>query len=129
MAQVAARITPEREQWLKQHFRTKSAGAEFLLPWALGTLANALHLAKMTFIPKELKAIVEAHRENVIAPERAKSAYLELWLEMSEADEHLLGKVRSLDDVQAAAITIWATAFWTARDENVTESLDEYVSN
>ncbi len=35
MPQVAARITHDHEQWLKNYFRTKSAGAEFILPWAV----------------------------------------------------------------------------------------------
>ncbi len=34
MPQVAARITHDHEQWLKNYFKTKSAGAEFY--FALG---------------------------------------------------------------------------------------------
>ena len=39
MPQVAARINDEQERWLKDYFRTKSAGAEFILPWAVDGLA------------------------------------------------------------------------------------------
>ena len=35
MPQVAARINEQQERWLKDYFRTKSAGAEFILPWAV----------------------------------------------------------------------------------------------
>ena len=37
MPQVAARINEQQERWLKDYFRTKSAGAEFILPWAVDT--------------------------------------------------------------------------------------------
>ena len=37
MPQVAARISDNQERWLKDYFRTKSAGAEFILPWAVDT--------------------------------------------------------------------------------------------
>ena len=35
MPQVAARISTDHEKWLKDFFKTKSAGAEFILPWAV----------------------------------------------------------------------------------------------
>ena len=42
MPQVAARINDEQERWLKDYFRTKSAGAEFILPWAVDTFFRAM---------------------------------------------------------------------------------------
>ncbi len=42
MPQVAARINERQERWLKDYFRTKSAGAEFILPWAVDTFFSAL---------------------------------------------------------------------------------------
>ena len=60
MPQVAARISDEQERWLKDYFRTKSAGAEFILPWAVDTFFRAITNTKAVFEPAELKTIVEA---------------------------------------------------------------------
>ena len=60
MPQVAARINDEQERWLKDYFRTKSAGAEFILPWAVDTFFRAMANIKQMFTAGELKTIVEA---------------------------------------------------------------------
>jgi len=49
MPQVAARISSEQERWLKDYFRTKSAGAEFILPWAVDTFFRAISSIKSIF--------------------------------------------------------------------------------
>lgn len=49
MPQVAARINEQQERWLKDYFRTKSAGAEFILPWAVDTFFRAITTIKGTF--------------------------------------------------------------------------------
>ena len=59
MPQVAARINEEQERWLKDYFRTKSAGAEFILPWAVDTFFRAITSIKQIFSASELKTIVE----------------------------------------------------------------------
>ena len=51
MPQVAARINEQQERWLKDYFRTKSAGAEFILPWAVDTFFRAITTIKGTFTP------------------------------------------------------------------------------
>ena len=61
MPQVAARINDDQERWLKDYFRTKSAGAEFILPWAVDTFFRAITSIKHMFSAAELKTIVEAH--------------------------------------------------------------------
>ena len=63
MPQVAARINDEQERWLKDYFRTKSAGAEFILPWAVDTFFRAMANIKQMFTAGELKTIVEAHKD------------------------------------------------------------------
>ena len=54
MPQVAARINEQQERWLKDYFRTKSAGAEFILPWAVDTFFRAITTIKGTFTGPEL---------------------------------------------------------------------------
>mgnify|MGYP000908055158 CR=1 FL=1 len=68
MPQVAARINEQQERWLKDYFRTKSAGAEFILPWAVDTFFRAITTIKGTFTGPELKTILEAHRDQRLIP-------------------------------------------------------------
>lgn len=137
MPQVAARISSEQERWLKDYFRTKSAGAEFILPWAVDTFFRAIMAIKGTFTPAELKTIVEAHKDVKLLPDTTRSSYL--LLRVMDACEvnnlhavhgagksTLEAKIKRLDDTEATALMVWASAFWVSR--NVTaENLDEYI--
>ncbi len=137
MPQVAARITPNHEQWLKDFFKTKSAGAEFILPWAVDTFFRALNSIKSQFSEAELKTIVEAHREIRLLPDQSRLAYLQLRLQ-DACDLDLLHtkhgaskasletKLKRLDDTQATALMIWATAYWVSK-EHTDKELDSYI--
>jgi hypothetical protein len=137
MPQVAARISNDQEKWLKDYFRTKSAGAEFILPWAVDTFFRAIHSIKSTFSAAELMTIVEAHRFVRILPENTRLSYLVLRV-MDACDTDMLhtkhgagkaaleAKLRRLDDTQATALMIWAAAFWVSRSCDA-ESLEEYI--
>lgn len=137
MPQVAARINAEQERWLKDYFRTKSAGAEFILPWAVDTFFRAITSLKGAFTPGELKTIVEVHKDVRLIPDTTRLSYL--LLRVSEACEmhqvHTLhgaskasleAKIKRLDDTQATALMVWASAFWVSRNCTA-ESLDEYI--
>ena len=76
MPQVAARINEQQERWLKDYFRTKSAGAEFILPWAVDTFFRAITTIKGTFTGPELKTILEAHRDQRLLPAHTRLSYL-----------------------------------------------------
>jgi len=52
MPQVAARISEQQERWLKDYFLAKSAGAEFILPWAVDTFFRAITSIKSIFSSK-----------------------------------------------------------------------------
>lgn len=137
MPQVAARINDEQERWLKDYFRTKSAGAEFILPWAVDTFFRAITSIKSTFSGAELKTIVEAHKDLKLLPDHTRLSYLQLRV-MDACDvgnvhlkhganrSSLEGKIKRLDDTQATALMVWASAFWVSRNCSA-ESLDEYI--
>lgn len=137
MPQVAARITPSHEQWLKEFFKTKSAGAEFILPWAVDTFFRSLNNIKAMFSAAELKTIVDAHKDVRLLPDQSRVAYLQLRIaDACELDllhtKHgaspaaLEAKIKKLDDTQATALMIWATAFWVSKEyEDL--SLEEYL--
>ena len=137
MPQVAARISDEQERWLKDYFRTKSAGAEFILPWAVDTFFRAIMSLKGVFSPGELKTIVEAHKDIRLQPDTTRGSYLLLRV-MDACDVNNLHavhvasraaletKIKRLDDTQATALMVWSSAFWVSRNCNA-DNLDEYI--
>lgn len=137
MPQVAARINMDQERLLKDYFRTKSAGAEFILPWALDTFFRAITNIKQIFSASELKTIVEAYRDTKLVPESTRLTYL--LLRVSDACDvnavhmrhgasrsSLESKLKTLDDTQATALMVWASAFWVSRNCSA-ENMDEYI--
>ncbi|MGE4554110.1 MAG: hypothetical protein AB7D57_13440 [Desulfovibrionaceae bacterium] len=137
MPQVAARITQDQEKWLKEFFKTKSAGAEFILPWAVDVFFKSIRNVSNDFSMAELKTILEAHKDVKLLPNQSKQAYLMLRIEEAceergvhihhgASKSNLEVKVRRITDLQATALMIWATAYWTSRTwEGV--SLEEYI--
>lgn len=139
MPQVAARISSDHERWLKEYFKTKSAGAEFILPWAVDTFFRALNGIKSIFSEAELKTIIEAHKDVRLLPQQSKGTYLHL--RVLDACENSMAhtkygasktnieiKLKRLTDTQATALMIWATAFWMSK-ENPSQDLAEYVKS
>lgn len=137
MPQVAARVSDEHEQWLKEYFRTKSAGAEFVVPWAVDTFFRSINAVRGVFSTPELKTILEAHKDVKLLPDQSRLAYLQLRVqdacELSmlhtkhgASKANLEAKVKRLNDTQAAALMIWASAYWVSKTwEN--SSMDDYV--
>ena len=137
MPQVAARITHDHEQWLKNYFKTKSAGAEFILPWAVDMFFKSMRSVAQELSVSELKTVLEAYRGIKILPNQCKSAYLFLRIEEAcEADDvhvvhgvsrsNLEAKLRRLSDVQSTALMIWASAYWVSKVWNGV-SFEEYI--
>ncbi len=138
MPQVAARINDDQEKWLKDYFRTKSAGAEFILPWAVDIFFRAINSVKQSFTPAELKTIVEVHKDLRLSPEQTRLSYLLLrvndYCDMNAVHEKhgasrasLEAKLKKLDDTQATALMIWSSAFWVSKS-CTSEDLDHYIS-
>lgn len=126
MPQVAARISQDHEKWLKDYFKTKSAGAEFILPWAVDIFFKSIRSVSGDFSVAELKTILESHRDVKLLPNQSKQAYLllrvdEACLERNVHIQHgasknnLEVKLRRLSDLQATALMIWATAYWISK--------------
>lgn len=137
MPQVAARITNDQEKWLKDYFKTKSAGAEFILPWAVDVFFKSIRNVSSDFSVAELKTILESHKEVKLLPNQSKQAYLLLRVEEACEEHHvhiqhgasksnLEVKLRRLSDLHATALMIWATAYWVSRAWNGV-SVEDYV--
>ncbi len=139
MPQVAARINDDQEKWLKDYFRTKSAGAEFILPWAVDIFFRGISSIKQEFTEAELKTIVRIYKDARISPEQTRISYLLLRLnEACERDNiiemysasrpSLESKLKKLDDTQITALIIWASAFWVNKSYSA-EDLDKYIAS
>jgi hypothetical protein len=137
MPQVAARISNDHEKWLKEYFKTKSAGAEFILPWAVDVFFKSIRNVAGEFSVSELKTILDSHREARLMPNQSKQAYLllrveeacderELHIQHGASKSNLEVKLRRLTDLQATALMIWATAYWTSKVWNGV-SVEDYV--
>ena len=137
MPQVAARISDDQERRLKDYFRTKSAGAEFILPWAVETFFRAITGIKQIFSASELKTIVDAHKDVRLLPENTGRSYLVLrisdacdmngvHLRHGASKSSLESKLNTLDDIQSTALMVWASAFWVSKNCSA-ESLDDYI--
>lgn len=137
MPQVAARINSEQERRLKDFFRTKSAGAEFILPWAVDTFYRAITGIKQIFSASELKTIIDAHKDAKLTPEVTRLSYLLLrvgdacdnkgvHMRHGASKSSLESKLKTLDDTQATALMVWASAFWVSKNCPAT-SIDEYI--
>lgn len=137
MPQVAARINESHERWLREYFRTKCAGAEFILPWAVDTFFRSIAEIKRIFSESELKTIVEAYKDTRLSPENTRLKYLllrvsdvcdlnNLHIRNGASKSSLMGKLQTLDDTRAAALMVWAAAYWINRNRPGC-SIDEYI--
>ena len=70
--------TPSDEQdvWIREHFRSRTAGAEFMLPWTLDTWFGTVSALKSLFTPAELKTIIDAHKNIVIDTSHLRLTHL-----------------------------------------------------
>ena len=103
----------------------------------MDTFFRAITNIKTLFTGAELKAIVEAHKDMRLMPDNSRLSYLLLRVHDACEINHvhmrhgaskssLESKLKSLDDTQATALMVWASAFWVSRNCSA-ESLDEYI--
>ena len=118
MPQVAARINDDQERWLKDYFRTKSAGAEFILPWAVDTFFRAITSIKHMFSAARLSYLLL----RVTDACDVNNVHLRHGVSKSSLES----KLKGLDDTQATALMVWASAFWVSRNCSA-ENMDEYI--
>lgn len=137
MPQVAARINHDHEKWLKEYFKTKSAGAEFILPWAVDVFFKSIRNVSSEFSVSELKTVLDAHKDVKLLPNQSKQAYLVLrvaeacdeknvHIQHGASKSNLEIKLKRLSDLQATALMIWATAYWVSKSWNGV-SIEDYV--
>ena len=80
---------------------------------------------------------MEAHKDMKLMPDHTRLSYLLLrvtdacdingvHLRHGASKSSLEAKIKSLDDTQATALMVWASAFWVSRNCSA-ENMDEYI--
>lgn len=128
----------EQDVWIRDHFRSRTAGAEFMLPWTIDTWFGAVGELKKLFTPEELKTVIDAHKNIVVDASHLRAAHLlahvpelcgkkELDKKYGSSVRALETKLRQLDDTQAAVLVLWASAFWRGQTCSA-QALEKYVA-
>lgn len=134
---VHGTINTQQNAQIKDYYRTKHAGTEFILPWAVDVFFTAITHIKEYFSPAELKTIVSAHHYVRLSMESINATALLLLIQSScdrdalhiryrASREVLEAKIRKLDDKDAVALMVWAASFWTSGKISDTD-LDAYT--
>ncbi|MFI3271259.1 MAG: hypothetical protein R3Y11_04010 [Pseudomonadota bacterium] len=130
-------IDAQQNAQIKNYYRTKHAGTEFVLPWAVDVFFTAIAHIKEYFSVPELKTIVAAHHSVKLSMESINATALHLLIQ-SACDRDALhmrhrasrdvleAKIRKLDDKDAAALMVWAASFWTSGKTSAAD-LDAYT--
>ena len=132
------RSSVSQDGWLRDYFSSRTAGAEFMLPWFMDTCFTATARLKALFTEPELKTVIEAHRNILLDTSHLRLAHL--LLQVSERCEReglhkhygvelaaLENKFRQLNDTEAAVLILWAASFWHVSSCNEA-ALDRYLS-
>ena len=130
--------TDEQDVWLREHFRSHTAGAEFMLPWTIDTWFGTVSALKSLFTPAELKTIIDAHKNVVIDTSHLRLTHLllhvmeqsdrkELYKKHGSSPRNLETKFRQLDDAQASVLILWASAFWRGQT-CPPQALEKYIA-
>lgn len=131
-------INAQQSAQIKDYYRTKHAGTEFILPWAVDVFFTAVAHIKEYFSTAELKTIVAAHHYVQLSMESTNATALQLLIQSAcdrdavhiqygASREVLEAKIRKLDDKDAVALMVWAASFWTSGKTSAAD-LDAYTS-
>ncbi|MDR2826188.1 MAG: hypothetical protein LBV76_05270, partial [Deltaproteobacteria bacterium] len=98
---------------------------------------RAINSIRSNYTPGELKTIVEAHRDIKLLPDHTRLSYLllrvmdacdvtQIHTRHGASKTSLEAKLKRLDDTQATALMVWASAFWVSRNCSI-DNLDDYI--
>ena len=128
----------EQDIWIKEQFRSHTAGAEFMLPWTIDMWFGTISALKSLFTPAELKTIIDAHKNIVIDTSHLRLSHLlihvmencdkkELYQKHGTSPRNLETTVRQLDDAQASVLILWASAFWRGQTCSP-QAMEKYIA-
>ena len=128
----------EQDNWLKELFQSRRAGAEFMLPWTIDTYVTTVAALKETFTPAELKTVIDAHKDVTIETSHLRVAHLLLQvMDRCDRDDihtrhgsvprELEARCRQLDDTKAAVLILWAASFWRGQSTSA-QAMEKYIA-
>lgn len=124
----AIRITPRIDDHIRATlaglFKTPNAGAEWALEWTAIIIPRTLHALRGRFREGELLALLAMHNGHWLMPGMCGPDHLALMVRDSEPDglpqaygydtADLVARLSALTPTEAAALAVWACAYWTA---------------
>ena len=135
---IGPRVGKAAEAWLEERFRTRTAGAEYILGMMPRMYARTMEGLKGKFTRAELRVMVEVGNGLELTPGLAGQH-----LEADCADgmaldglgekygvqdgEDFLLRVALLTDFERACLEIWANGYWYGRTGEEREDLYGYI--
>ena len=137
MKSTAPRISDKAATFYYTVFSSLNAGLEFTADAFPTLYKRALHEIKGKFSVSELMFVVDVHDGNAMTPGNFGQAVygscvdgIDLYgldVKWEIARDNLIRKIESLTSFQAAALEMWANAFW-AKEAGDGQNIAEYVS-
>ncbi len=138
MPHIALTNNDQQERRCRDYLRTKRAGAEFILPWAVDVFFQTLGAVKRRFSKSELRIVIEAcrgweHGSASGASELAQLIHAQceanlIHLKHGVSRSLLEAKIGQLNDAQSLSLLVWAASFWNSQDLSPA-SLEAYAAN
>jgi hypothetical protein len=128
----------EQDSWLKERFRTHTAGAEFMLPWALDKYVLSVQHIKQIFSAAELKTIIESYKNTLLTDAVLDAVHLQAQLtercaqndipaRFGSSLENIARLCSTLDDAQIISLIVWAASFWRSQTCSA-QAMEKYVN-
>lgn len=121
---INPRIDDHIRETLAGLFKTPNAGAEWALEWAATIIPRTLHALRGRFREGELLAMLDMHNGHWLTPAMCGPGHLAAMVQDSAPDglpatygydtADLVARVSALTPTEAAALAVWACAYWTA---------------
>jgi hypothetical protein len=134
---VTPRISPQVGDWLEKTFSSRTSGAEYTLEAFYHLYRKTLAGVRGRFDQGELCLMLDVFNGTYLTPMIAGEHLLinavdgmaldgldEKW----EVDRELFtGKLKSLTQIEAACLEIWATGFWRGGDTGKDLDIEKYI--
>lgn len=131
---ISPRVTPPTLEFLETYFRTRTAGAEYILEAMPQIFSQEMVRIKEQFGPAELRLIIEVFNGLIPTPKMAGHhllASVEDGIRLNNLDakwqvdgQELVAKIKALTPAQRAMLEIWAIGYW---QHQPLPDLDKYV--
>lgn len=121
--QVSGRIDLHCIDWLEAHFKTKANAVELLIPWCVDVLNSEISVLKSKFTKEHLSLVVCAYKDvhdegrewNISFLKDHLFAYVK---GASKGDLNICSAFDVLDNLQVAALIVWAMSYWAGQHYN-----------